>query len=161
MTHKVRYRQRPGGLGTLAVLGHLQVGQLNIHRMCASSLAQPITVQSTSQCDSNRLSRCLVSAIAKTPRQGSSMLFIFFSLLGTYPPNTWVLLFSLISQFSLISLNKVCFCFACSQEYLCLYHWHEQMNSGATVPDQSLVTECLAPQVLGLSTAEPRAVLLC
>lgn len=53
--------------------------------------------------------------------------------------------------------------------YVFDYHWQEQTNSGATVPGQSLVTECLEPQVLGLSTVvlktkqqnkKPAAVLL-
>ena len=57
--------------------------------------------------------------------------FFFFSL-GT-PTNTWVFCLSLISYFSLISLNKTCFCFAYLQECL-FHHWHEQMNSGASVP---------------------------
>lgn len=98
--------------------------------MCASSIDSAMTVQRTNRCHSNCLSLCPVSAIDSQNPQIRKINFFF--LLGT-PPNTWVFCLSLISYFSLISLNKTCFCFAYLQECL-FHHWHEQMNSGASVP---------------------------
>lgn len=134
MTHKaeVRYGRRRGGPATpvQVVHDHLQEDQLSMPRVCASSIDSAMTVQGTNQCHSNYLSLCPVSAIDSQNPQIRKIIF-FFSL-GT-PPNIWVFCLSLISYFSLISLNKTCFCFTYSQECL-FHHWHEQMNSGATVP---------------------------